>query len=396
MSHSHRASADAREPADWDPHAPDVLADQRAAYDAMRARCPVARDATGGWTLFRHADVVRVLQDHDGFSNVVSRHVSVPNGMDPPAHTVYRALIEPYFDRPLVAAFEPACRKIAATLVDEACARQNIDVMTDLALPFAARAQCAYLGWPMELAAPLIDWTIRNHDATLEGDRETLDAIARELEVLVTDLIASREARGAAEPADLTDRLMHETVDGRPLTPAELTSILRNWTMGEVATLAASVGIVAHALATDTDLQYQLRRHLQLLPDAIDELLRIHGPLVSNRRTVTRPVELGGRRLRAGDRVTINWIAANRDPDVFGHPDTFRLDRDPAGNLLYGAGIHVCPGAPLARLELRIVLEELLAATLQIEPIDEAPPTLATPPASGYATLPIHIIKAIS
>lgn len=388
MSDAHRAPA----PADWDPRAADVLADQRAAYDALRSRCPVARDPAGGWTLFRHADVGRVLHDHDGFSNMVSRHISVPNGMDPPTHAVYRRLIEPYFDDALVAAFEPVCRRIAATLVDEACARQHVDVMADLALPFAARAQCAYLGWPMDLATPLIDWTIRNHDATLEGDRRTLQAIARELETLVADLIASRQARGATETVDLTNRLMRETVGGRPLSIEELTSVLRNWTMGEVATLAVSIGIVAYALANTSDLQYQLRRHLQLLPAAIDELLRLHGPLVSNRRTVTRRVALGSRTLQAGDRLTINWIAANRDPEVFDHPDTFRLDRNPADTLLYGAGIHVCPGARLARLELRIVLEELLEATLQIEPIEGAPPTLATPPASGYTTLPLHVI----
>ena len=244
----------------------------------------------------------------------------------------------------------------------------------------------------MDLAARLIDWTRRNHDATLEGDRRTLDAIAQQLETLVADQIASREARPPADPSDLTDRLLGETVDGRPLTPEELTSLPRNWTMGEVATLAASVGIVVHALAANIDLQSHLRRHLQLLPDAIDELLRIHGPLVSNRRTVTRPVELGGRALQAGDRLTINWIAANRDPAVFTHPEIFRLDRNPADNLLYGAGIHACPGARLARLELRIVLEELLAATLQIASRQEAPPTLATPPASGYATLPLQVI----
>ena len=394
MSHTHRSPTGTPEAADWDPRAPEVLADQRAAYDAVRGRCPVARDPAGGWTLFRHADVVRVLHDHDGFSNVVSRHVSVPNGMDPPTHTVYRRLIEPYFDDALVAAFEPGCRQIAAALVDDTCARQHVEVMAELALPFAARAQCAYLGWPMDLAAPLVDWTIRNHNATLAGDRKALDGVARELETLVVDLVASRETRGATGTADLTDRLLRAKVDGRPLRLDELTSILRNWTMGEVATLAASVGIVAHALATNIDLQYQLRRHLQLLPDAIDELLRIHGPLVSNRRTVTRPVELGGRVLRAGDRLTINWIAANRDPEVFAQPDAIRLDRTPADTLLYGAGIHVCPGARLARLELRIVLEELLAATLQLEPSQEAPPTLATPPASGYATLPLHVIGA--
>jgi cytochrome P450 len=394
MSNGHDGPAGVDRPVDWDPRAAEVLTDQRAAYDAMRSRCPVARDAAGGWTIFRHADVLRVIHDHDGFSNVVSRHLSVPNGMDPPVHAAYRRLIEPYFDRDVVSAFEPACRQMAAELVDEACRRQNVDLIADLALPFAARAQCGYLGWPGDLAPRLVGWTLRNHDATLRGDRRTLDGIARELEALVATVVESRRERGDAAPVDLTDRLIRETVEGRPLSLEELTSILRNWTMGEVGTLAASVGIVAHALAANVDLQYQLRRHLQLLPDAIDELLRIHGPLVGNRRRVTRGVALGGRCLEAGDQVTINWIAANRDPAVFDHPDTFRLDRASASNLLYGAGIHVCPGAPLARLELRIVLEELLAATLQIEPREGASPALAAPPASGYTTLPVHIIAA--
>ena len=101
---------------DWDPTAPEVLRDQRAAYDAMRRRCPVAYSEFLGWSLFRHEDVLRVLLDHETFSNAVSRHLSVPNGMDPPEHTAYRRLIEPFFSAERVAAFEPVCREIAANL----------------------------------------------------------------------------------------------------------------------------------------------------------------------------------------------------------------------------------------------------------------------------------------
>lgn len=378
---------------DWDPHAADVEADQRAAYDAMRVRCPVARDAGGGWTVFRHADVTRVLHDHETFSNVVSRHLSVPSGMDPPVHDAYRRLVESYFTDDLVEAFEPVCRALAGNLADRAALRQDVDVMTDLAFPFAAEAQCAYLGWPLALAPPLVDWTRRNHEATRAGHRDARAAIARELEDVVADLVRTRQQRPGGTP-DLTDRLIADTVNGRRLTLEELTSLLRNWTMGEVGTLAASVGIIVSALADTTTLQHQLRRHLRLVPEAIDELLRLHGPLVSNRRRVTRPVTLGGRRLDAQDRLTINWMAANRDPDVFAGADTFRLDRDPSRNLLYGAGIHVCPGAALARLELRLLVEELLAATSVIEPVAGRPPTLARPPASGYATLPLHLVRA--
>jgi cytochrome P450 len=351
-------------------------------------------DSRESRTVCRHADVVRVLHDHDTFSSVVSTHRSVPNGMDPPEHTIYRSMIDPYFSPERVASFEPACRRIAAALVDAACEQGDVDLMTSLALPFAGRVQCAYLGWPIDLAGTLIDWTRRNHEATLSADRTAQAAIADELEQTVAGLLRSRRA-DADEPArDLTEALLRETVNGQRLTLAEITSILRNWTMGEVGTIAASVGILVHVLACDFDLQYQLRRHLVLLPAAIEEILRMFGPLASNRRAVTRPVEIAGRHLEPGDRLTIDWVAANRDPVVFPEPDRCRLDRDPATSLLYGAGIHACPGAGLARLELRIVMEELLAAAQVIEPIPDRPAARATPPATGLAALPLRVIRA--
>ncbi|HPU56688.1 MAG TPA: cytochrome P450, partial [Verrucomicrobiota bacterium] len=127
------------------------------------------------------------------------------------------------------------------------------------------------------------------------------------------------------------------------------------------------------------------------LPPAIEEILRIHGPLVSNRRVTKKPVEIGGQQIAAGERVTLNWISVNRDERVFEHPDEFRLDRDQSRNLLYGAGIHACPGAPLARLELRVFMEELLAHTRHIAIAPDKQPQLAVYPASGYATLPLAV-----
>jgi hypothetical protein len=126
------------------------------------------------------------------------------------------------------------------------------------------------------------------------------------------------------------------------------------------------------------------------LPPAIDEILRIHAPLIANRRVATRAVEFDGRRIDAGERITLIWASANRDEAVFGDPDEFRLDRDPALNLLYGAGIHACPGAPLARLELRVVVEELLGSR-QIEPAPGSVPVRAIYPASGFSLLPLRV-----
>jgi hypothetical protein len=129
-----------------------------------------------------------------------------------------------------------------------------------------------------------------------------------------------------------------------------------------------------------------------LLPTAIDEILRIHGPLVASRRNTTRALEIGGRMIDAGEQLSLNWIAANRDGRVFDDPETFRLDRDPGANLLYGTGIHFCPGAPLARLEMRVVMEKLLRRTTRIGPRSDLPPTKARYPSSGFAVLHVPCI----
>lgn len=375
---------------DWDPTSAEVQRDQRAAYDAMRHRCPVAYSDFFGWSLFRHADVMRVLHDHETFSNVVSQHRSVPNGMDPPEHTPFRRIIEPYFSPERMAAFEPLCRGIAGELVDRAIARGEVEFMADVALPFAVRVQCAFLGWPSELQEPLIRWVRKNHEATLTRNREAMSAIAREFEAIIDDLLDSRRRSGAGPETDLTASLMHEQVRGRTLNNEELTSILRNWTVGEIGTISAAIGILAHYLAAHGGLQRELRANPDQLPAAIEEILRLHGPLVANRRVTTRPVEMGGRKIGAGERISINWISANRDESVFGDPDTFQPDRDQSQNLLWGAGIHVCPGAPLARLEMRVFLRELLSRTGEISLAPEQSATPAAYPAAGYSELPLR------
>lgn len=374
---------------DWNPAAPDVQRDFRAACDAMRRRCPVAYSELFGWSLFRHADVMQVLLDPETFSSAVSRHASVPNGMNPPEHTVYRRLIEPYFAPARMEAFEPACRRIAVQLVAMASDRGAFEVMDAVAYPFAARAQCAFLGWSESLSDVLIRWVLQNHALTASQNREGLSRHAVAYGQIIGGILESQCTSTADTTQDVTTRLRSECVNGQPLSVPALTSILRNWTVGEIGTLSASVGILLQFLAQHPDLQTHLRQERALIPTAIDEILRIHGPLATNRRVTTRPVEIGGRSIGAGERITIHWVAANRDETVFQDPDAFRLDRDPSKNLLFGAGIHVCPGAPLALLELRVFMEELLRQCSRVELDPIHPAQLAIYPASGYARVPL-------
>ncbi len=376
---------------DWDPRDESVQRDQLAAYDLMRERCPVAYSDFLGWSLFRHEDVVRVLHDPQTFSSVVSSRRAVPSGMDPPEHTEYRRVVERYFQPDYLAPFEPQCREIAADLVQALLRRDNVEFMSEFAQPFAVRVQCAFLGWPPHMHEPLHYWTAKNHGATFVQDRAALADVAREFEGYVDELLQSRRLAGAHAGEDITTRLMRDRVCGRPLRDGEIVSILRNWTAGEVGTISAAVGILVHFLAKQPGVQQRLRAEPTLLPAAVEEVLRLHGPLVANRRITTRPVEIGGRAIAAGERISLNWIAANRDGRVFAEPGEFQLERDQTNNLLYGAGIHVCPGAPLARLEMRLALEELLKATTQIAFIPGNPPTQAQYPASGYSLLPVSV-----
>jgi len=370
----------------WNPRSETVQRDPLSAYDQMRETIPVAYSDFLGWSLFRHADVLRVLHDPATFSNKVSRHVSVPNGMDSPRHKSYRQLIDPYFTDSRMLAFEPVCRRVASELIDSVRGEGDVEWMDRVAVDFAVRVQCAFLNWPPSMHVVLRQWMRENQAAVFAEDRDKLAQLAREFVEAVRSMLHERSS-GAD---DVTGELMREQVQGRPLHERELVSILRNWTAGEVGTISAAIGILTRYLAVNPEIQQHLRSHPDRLPYAIEEILRIEGPLVSNRRVITRRVEFHGQRIEVGQRITIIWPAANRDGRVFEDPVHFRWDRDQSENLLYGSGIHACPGAPLARLELRVMIEQVLAATERVEPGVDSP-TPATYPVGGYVRVPLLI-----
>lgn len=369
----------------WQPQANHVQANQRAAYDEMRECCPVAHSELLQWSVFRHKDVKEILLDPQRFSSKVSRHVSVPNGMDLPEHATYRALIEPYFSAERVAHFKPKCQAIADELAVPLAESESIDMMTDFAEPFAARLQCAFMGWSEDLAPQLLCWIKRNNKAVLAADRTGLSQLAEEFEQIIDEQLQLR--RNNPSMMDITAEILQEVVDGRFLTNKEIASVLRNWTVGEVGTIAASIGIICHFLAVNPEVQQQLRAKPELLWQANDEILRLHNPLVDNRRRTTCPVELSGQPIAAEQRITINWVSANRDPEVFDRADQFILHRDQSDNLLYGTGLHMCPGKALARMELVVVMRCVLQHSQNLRLLIGRSPQLAKYPMSGYESL---------
>ncbi|HEX5396092.1 MAG TPA: cytochrome P450, partial [Candidatus Limnocylindria bacterium] len=293
-----------------------------------------------------------------------SRHVAVPNGMDPPGHTSHRAALAPQFDDEQMQRLEPRCRAIAAELVTQMLETGTADVVDALAEPLTLRTLCAFLGWPEEQWDFLGGWTHGNQQAAFTRDPAAGRALAKLLnEHVRANLEAHREVTG--DDLDVTHALLVTEVDGQPYDDDAIVSILRNWIAGE-GTVAGGLSLLVLRLANDPGLQDRLRANPSLIPAAIEEMLRVDDPLVANRRTATRDVTIGDRTIAAGENLALMWIAANRDPRAFDEPTEVRLDRDMSGSMVWGQGIHLCLGAPMARLQLRVALEELLARTSQV------------------------------
>lgn len=372
---------------DWNSRSPEVQEDQIAAYDSMRTRCPVAHDEFMGYTLFKNEDVRYALEHPELFSNRVStRHIAVPNGMDAPEHTAFRAINDKYFTPERMQAFEPQIREVVRQLVRDTPRGETIDIMGEFATRYAMRVQNAFMGWPESLEEALITWMNKNRAATLKRDREEIGRVALEFDSYIRALLDER--RDAPATQDVTAELLHDIVElpevSRTMTDEEIVSLIRNWTVGELSTVSAIVGVLVTFLAENPDEAERLRQHPEYVGHAIEEILRLQDPLVANRRVTTQDVELGGRTIPAGSPVTINWTSANRDEQAFEDALSYRPDRDQSKNLVYGAGVHVCPGAPLARLELRVLVEELLAATSTIEVLETAN---AQFPVAGYSSV---------
>lgn len=308
-----------------------------------------------------HAEAVAVAQDPASYSSHVSRFLQVPNGMDGAEHAAMRRILAPFFSAERLADLEPALGQVAAGLLDPLPDGAELDAVGDLGSRYAVRGQSAWLGWSPGLEDELIEWMAANHEATRSGQLERTREVAEWFDRIIESIVEARRAPDA--PHDLTWELVHTPDEyGHPLPDAVLVSILRNWTGGDLGSLALCAGVLVHWLVSNPSMEDEWAAlddaHLDA---AIDEVLRMDDPFTSNRRVTTRDVRLAGQELPAGTQLVIHWTDANRDPEAFGDPDHY----DPAGhadkNLVYGTGPHVCPGRPLATLELRVLVRALLA-----------------------------------
>lgn len=328
-----------------------------------------------------------VAETPEKFSSAVSRFMQLPNGLDGEAHTKVRTMIERYLDAPAVEHLEPAFREISRAIISDAAREGTVDAVGDVGAQFAVRAMTAWLGWPAEVNEELVAWVADNNAATRSGQLERTAAVAERFDDIIRSVVAPLQEN----PDDsVTSRLVQDDSLGRPLEFEEVVSILRNWTAGDLSSMAYCIGVIVEALIQHPELKERLGQGVSRVEfTAIaDEILRADSPFVSNRRATTCPVSLDGVELPEGQKVRIHWTAANRDPDTFGDVDGFDPEANAPQNLVWGAGPHACPGKDLSVIELQAFTEELCAA---VELSRAGDGEREIHPVGGWASLPVRL-----
>jgi cytochrome P450 len=358
----------------FDHHASELAEDPWAVWDAMRAGCPVHHtDTYGGyWVVTTYEDVASVARDHKAFLSGGEGAIHIPGpghgGLpiecDPPDHFEYRRLLNPFFTPDAVARREAQIRSLATVLVDDFIEDGRCDVHAQLAVPLPSIMTFRLLGLPEELAGNSFSGKSTEayvQDRSREGRRQALDALIAE----------TLEARRAEPRDDLATYLVNASIGGRPLTAGELHAMMRNVHDGGVATTADGIGNALLYLSRHPDVRRRLIDEPALMETAVEEFLRYEAPVMALGRTAAEDREIGGHWIRKGDRVLMVFGSANRDESEFEQADEVVVDRIPNRHLTFGLGIHRCIGMHLARLEMRVALEEVLRRMPDFH-IDEA------------------------
>jgi erythromycin 12 hydroxylase len=333
----------------------------------MRRDNPVWRDPAGIWHVFRHHDVRTVLRDTGSFSSDLARVVpGMPAGapgmvtqLDPPEHREVRGVLSAAFTPRSIAALEPRIREIAGALLDAAGGR--FELVEALARPLPITVIAELLGLPASDHDLFARWTAALFDIQA-GDSATVDPGA--VLAPLSSYLAQRCTERRVEPGDdLISRLLTTTADGRSLDDAEATGFAVTLLLAGHITTTALLGNVVRTLDEHPQTSTHLHADPGRIPAVIEEVMRYRPSFPALQRVTVESVELGGTTLPADALVTVWILAANRDPDAHQDPDRFDPDRGVSGaaQLTLGHGVHFCLGAPLARLEARVVLEELLA-----------------------------------
>ncbi len=366
---------------DYDIFAKSYITDPFPVWDELREKCPVSHtDRWGGsWMPTRYEDLFNIARDVEHFSsrNILVADVRPPEEgahigeegvtqynvgappitSDPPVHTWARKLLLPPFSVTSVAKWEPLTRELCASLVDGFLADGRADGASGYAQIIPSRVIASMLGIPPEMAGEFTEW-VRGFLEFGATDPELRNESARKIFTYLYERIQEHQ-ESPERYDDLISYLLGSTVEGEPVPVEHVLGTCFLILVAGIDTTWSSIGSALWHLAQHPEDRKRLIAEPELMPNAIEELLRAYSP-VTMAREVASDVKYAGCPMREGDKVLMNFPAANRDPRVFDHPEQVILDREKNPHIAFGVGIHRCAGSNLARMEMRVALEEWL------------------------------------
>ncbi len=347
---------------------PATADDPHPTYARLRGECPVVNADMGGFEvtlISRYDDVLAALRSPERFTSAagqlgIGEQPLLPLEVDPPIHSSYRRMLNPHFVPRVIERLAPDVRRTVNDLLDGFAERGSCDFHAELATPLPSSIFMALMGLPADDLPQFFEWRDDTIRPDVEpGDVEGAQRIRTETAHAISDYFRVAIAERRAAPDDtLLSQLVHGTVADRPLTEEELLGISHLLLLGGLDTVTATLDCMVAFLATHPEHRRQLVEDPTLVPAAVEELLRWLSPVMVIPRTAAAELDVAGVTVPADAGVALVLGAANLDEDAFG-PAEVDFHREGNKHLAFGAGHHLCLGAHLARLELRIALEEL-------------------------------------
>jgi cytochrome P450 len=363
---------------------PDVIEDPYQYYGRLRENHPVYyNEKWGGYIVTRYDNVKTCFQDSqhltrekesEGFPDGSHMAEILPKWMlfrDPPAHTRLRALTMKAFNRKKIDGLRPTVRETARTLIEdiETQPGNEVEFISEFAYLLPVRVISKLLGIPLADEDQIQQWssdlmlTIQHfygEEDRLKRTEESIVAFSEYLREIVAD-------RRDNPQDDLITHLLEAQDEGQVLDDDEVIATAMLLLVGGHETTTNLIANGVRLLLQHPDQMTRLRDDPELIPSAVEEILRYEGTLKAVTRHVTEDFELAGTRVESGNRLMLNIAAANRDPRKFDDPETFDVTRNPEDHVAFGGGIHYCIGAPLARQESAVALSEVLSTFPQME-----------------------------
>jgi cytochrome P450 len=396
---------------DYDIFDRDYIKDPFPVWDELREKCPIAHTERwgGSWMPTRYADLFAIAQDFQRFSsrdvlvapmgagdNAGDEAMDIPEALqnyevgappitsDPPIHTWARRLLLSPFSVQAIAKWEPETRELCRSLIDGFIDNGRCDAAADYAQQIPPRIIASMLGIPKEMSGTFTDWVRGFLEFGLQN-AEIGGEAGRMIFLYLWDRIQEHKQN---PKDDLITYLLNAEVDGQPVPETHVLGTSFLLLLAGIDTTWSSIGSALWHLAQHPEHRARLVAEPGLIPTAVEELLRAYSP-VTMARYVAEDTEYNGCKFAEGERILMNFPAANRDPEKFPDPDEVIIDRAVNPHIAFGVGIHRCAGSNLARMEMRVSIEEWLKRIPDFQLEDPDAVTWAGGQVRGPRSMPV-------